>query len=257
MIPPASSVRSPLPLSLPPTRDAAPPWSLARTVTSAVDGLAALARSTLATAAQASAHRDDDVDRYMTGGAYDLALERVVAVAQRAIGARVAALHAGAEASGDPTPVPVVVFDIDDTLLSTHPRRRLESGATADAWPRAVGDHDAPLPPLGPVVRLHQQLLADGVRTVIITGRWASNKDATLANLYWAGVGGWDHALFRTVDSSDALLSARGYKERQRARLVAAGYQIVGIIGDQHSDMAYGAPGVVNVKLPNPLYTVY
>lgn len=256
MILSTSSVRSPLPLPPPPTRDAAPPWSLARTVTSAVDGLVALARSTLATAAQASAHRDDD-DRYMTGGAYDLALDRAVAVAQEAIGARVVALRAGTEASGVPAPVPVVVFDIDDTLLSTHPRRRLESGATADAWPRAVGDHDAFLPPVEPVVRLRQQLLADGVRTVIITGRWASNKDATLANLYWAGIGGWDHALFRTVDSSDALLSARGYKERQRARLVAAGYEIVGTVGDQHSDMAHGAPGVVNVKLPNPMYTIY
>lgn len=256
LVPSTRSPPLPLPLS-PSTGDAAPVWSLVQAAAATVDGLAALALSALATTAQASVH-GDDVDRYMTGGAYDLALDRAVAVGHEAITARISALCAHAEASGLPMPTPVVVFDVDDTLLSTHPQRRLQFGAAAEAGRDVIaGDESEFLPPLEPVVRLYRQLLADGARTAIVTGRWATDRHRTLANLYRVAVGGWDHALFRTAGSSDAHLSARAYKEHQRARLTAAGYEIVGVVGDQHSDMAYGVPGVVNIKLPNPAYTTY
>ncbi|AVK74499.1 Haloacid dehydrogenase [Pandoravirus quercus] len=243
-----------LPLPLPPTD--AGPVSFVQTAAAAIDGAVALALSALVTASRTLGNRNDnnDADRYMTGGAYDLALDHAVADGYRAIHARLSALRADAAASGGPAPVPLVVFDVDDTLLSTRSGHRLQPTVTMGSYATA---RDAFLPPLEPVVRLYQQLWNDGVRTAIVTGRWATESDATLANLYQVGVGGWDHALFRTPGATDAYLSARNYKQHQRARLTAAGYEIIGVVGDQHSDMAYDAPGVVNIKLPNPMYTIY
>lgn len=242
------------PLPLPPTD--AGPVCFVQTAAAAIDGAVALALSTLVTASCRLGNRNDDsdVEWYMSGGAYGLALEHVVVDGYRAIRAHLSALRADATASGGPAPVPLVVFDVDDTLLSTRSRRRLQPAVTMGPYGTA---RDAFLPPLEPVVRLYQQLWNDGVRTAIVTGRWATESNTTLANLCQVGVGSWDHALFRTPGVTDAYLSARNYKQHQRARLTAGGYEIVGVVGDQHSDMTYDMPGVVNIKLPNPMYTIY
>ncbi|ATE82117.1 Haloacid dehydrogenase [Pandoravirus salinus] len=242
------------PLPLPPTNRK--PSYFMQTAAAAIDGVAALALSTIVSASRTLGDRDDDaIERYMTGGTYDRALDHAVSVGYAAIHARLSALRADAATSRGPAPVPLVVFDVDDTLLST---RRDHFGRPATiAGSCAAATQDASLPPLDPVVGLYRRLWSDGVRTAVVTGRWASERDRTLTNLCRAGVGGWDHALFRTPGARDAYMSARAYKRRQRARLVAAGYEIVGVVGDQHSDMAYDVPSVVNVKLPNPMYTLY
>lgn len=191
----------------------------------------------------------------MTGGAYDRAVVQAIAVAESAIDARLSTLYNATATSEHAEPVPLVVFDVDDTLLSTHAGRRRQFAAYM-----AVQGADLPddhLPPIGPVVRLHQRLVERGVRTAIVTGRWSTERDATLANLCRVGVDRWDHALFRAAGTPDALLPAADYKRRQRARLTAAGYTIVANIGDQRSDLGDNDPGVVNVQLPNPMYTVY
>ncbi|QBZ80671.1 Haloacid dehydrogenase incomplete domain containing protein [Pandoravirus celtis] len=133
------------PLPLPPTD--AGPVSFVQTAAAAIDGAVALALSTLVTASRTFGNRNDnnDAERYMTGGAYDLALDRAVADGYRAIHARLSTLHANATASGGPAPL--VVFDVDDTLLSTRSGHRLQPTVTTGSYATA---RCAFLPPSNP-----------------------------------------------------------------------------------------------------------
>jgi hypothetical protein len=182
-----------------------------------------------------------NANAYMETGAYERDVRQIVDAIRGPILARAFALSKSTKGNT----APVVIFDIDDTLLSTcwGRRRRVCPGG----W----------LQPIEPVVDLHRQLRAAGVRTVLLTGRWTLQREQTLANLWRVGVAGWDHALFRDPRDASAYLLARDYKACQRARLAAAGYAIVAVIGDQHSDMAHDGPGgIIDVLLPNPFYTV-
>lgn len=210
------------------------------------------------------------IDAYMTSPTYDRFVESLCADATRAIDDRLRGLAGACAAAGvgnrarrgsrdlyafdaPRAPVPLAVFDVDDTLLSSHPGRRhrfathlLSSGARMPS---------AYLPPLDPVVRLYRSLRERGVRTAILTGRRSTNEAVTLDNLQWAGIDGWDHAIFRAVGTPEQHMDAVDYKSRQRARLAAAGYEIVANVGDQHSDLHGGNSGVA-VKLPNPMHTI-
>lgn len=208
------------------------------------------------------------VDAYMTSPTYDRFVESLCADATRAIddclrdldGARVAGARVR-RGSRDPYAaiavpserVPLAIFDVDDTLLSSHPGRRHRFAAHL----LSAGARMPPayLPPIDPVVRLYRSLRARGVRTAILTGRRSTNEAVTLDNLRWAGVDGWDHAIFRAAGTPEQHMDAVDYKSRQRARLAAAGYRIVANVGDQHSDLHGGNSGVA-VKLPNPMHTI-
>ncbi|AGO83643.1 Haloacid dehydrogenase [Pandoravirus salinus] len=210
------------------------------------------------------------VDAYMTSPTYDRFVESLCAEAMRAVddrmrglgearatGARVRRgsrdLHEAGPVAVPRAPVPLAIFDVDDTLLSSHPGRRHRFAAhLLSAGTRMPSAY---LPPLDPVVRLYRSLRARGIRTAILTGRRSTNEAVTLDNLRWAGVDGWDHAIFRAVGTPEQHIDAVDYKSRQRARLAAAGYEIVANVGDQHSDLHGGNSGVA-VKLPNPMHTI-
>lgn len=242
--------------------NAAPAWRLATPTPHATAAAPALLQQHDPAALKAA------VDAYMTSPTYDRFVESLCADATRAIddclrdltdtrvpGARVR------RGSRDPYaaiavpsgPVPLAVFDVDDTLLSSHPGRRHRFAAHL----LSAGTRMPPayLPPIDPVVRLYRSLRARGVRTAILTGRRSTNEAVTLDNLRWAGVDGWDHAIFRAVGTPEQHMDAVDYKSRQRARLAAAGYRIVANVGDQHSDLHGGNSGVA-VKLPNPMHTI-
>jgi hypothetical protein len=209
------------------------------------------------------------VDAYMTSPTYDRFVESLCADASRAIDERLRDLaQTGTDTTGGRVrrgsrdlfdlaharaPVPLAIFDVDDTLLSSHPGRRLRFAANLLA--SGVRMPSAYLPPLDPVVRLYRSLRDRGVRTAILTGRRSNNETVTLDNLRWAGIDGWDHAIFRAVGTPEQHMDAVDYKSRQRARLAAAGYEIVANVGDQHSDLHGGNSGVA-VKLPNPMHTI-
>ncbi|WBR14281.1 acid phosphatase class b [Pandoravirus kuranda] len=187
------------------------------------------------------------VDAYMTSPTYERFVESLCRDALRAITDVVHRLGPEQRRRA------AAFFDVDDTLLSSHPDRRHRFAT----WLLSTGQRmpAAYLPPLAPVVNLYNALRSMGVRTVILTGRRSTNEAVTLDNLRWAGVDGWDHAIFRTVGTPEQHVDAVEYKSRQRARLVAAGYVPVANIGDQHSDLNGGNSGVA-VKLPNPMHTI-
>nr|UDO48088.1 acid phosphatase class b [Pandoravirus massiliensis] len=187
------------------------------------------------------------IDAYMTSPTYEQFVE---SLCRDALGAVVDLMR---RLSPEQRRRAAAFFDVDDTLLSSHPDRRHRFAT----WLLSTGQRmpSAYLPPLAPVVNLYNTLRSMGVRTVILTGRRSTNEAVTLNNLRWAGVDGWDHAIFRAVGTPEQHIDAVEYKSRQRARLVAAGYVPVANIGDQHSDLNGGNSGVA-VKLPNPMHTI-
>jgi phosphoglycolate phosphatase-like HAD superfamily hydrolase len=190
----------------------------------------------------------DDIDAYMMDGPYDLYLESISANALRAIDRQLEV----ARRTGDTRP-PIVVVDVDDTVVSQH--RGLRNRFVRELEAQGVSVPPGFLPPLWPIVRLVQELRRRGVRIAILTGRHSTSEAVTLANLRWVGIDGWDHAIFRRVNTPEQFMPAAEYKSRQRRRLADAGYNIVANIGDQYSDIQGPHSGVA-VKLPNPMYVI-
>lgn len=178
---------------------------------------------------------------YMVSPAYERFVEQLCAEAMDAI-----ERHAATPAPG----LPLIVFDVDDTLVRSPKYAQQQYAAQL----MAVGKRMPPnhLPPLGPVVELYKWARKRGIRTAIITGRPETTEPVTVANLQWLGINGWDHAFFRPTNYNG---SAKPYKGGARSLLAAAGYRIVGNVGDQQSDLDGPHSGIA-VKLPNPLYQI-
>ena len=127
---------------------------------------------------------------------------------------------------------PMVIFDIDDTLLST------------------VGMGEAcflTLPRIKPVVEFYYWLKRKGYRIVLITARQENVEAITKANLQKEGIVGYDHLFTRNL--SDMYVPIGNYKLNKR-KMLSNQYDIVGNIGDQITDFYGGYSGRI-IKLPN------
>ncbi|KAF6255781.1 acid phosphatase [Scenedesmus sp. NREL 46B-D3] len=164
---------------------------------------------------------------------------------------------------------PLVVFDIDETLLSNMPQI-----LDPEAWPWEQWVAAAQAEPLQPMLALYTALCSHGYSIALVTGRHEASRNSTMANLQRAGYG----ALCSKHSSSssayvpccyDALLMrpandtrlASVYKPWARAQLLAGGrYVLAALLGDQFSDI--NGPGieagseVQAYKLPNPFYFI-
>ena len=143
-----------------------------------------------------------------------------------------------------------MVFDVDDTLVRTSKKAQQDFAAQMMALGRTVPR--GYLPPLAPVVDLYKWAKAQGIRTVLITGRPETSKAVTLANLEWLGIGGWDHTFFCDPTYHGPR---EPFKSRTRALMATDDYDIVANVGDQESDVRGPHSGVV-IKLPNPSYHI-
>jgi hypothetical protein len=81
----------------------------------------------------------------------------------------------------------------------------------------------------------------------------AATASATLLNLDHAGFQGWTKLVTRP--DNDTNHSIVPFKSGERAKIQAAGYTIIAIIGDQQSDIDGGA-AECSFKLPNPFYFI-
>lgn len=145
------------------------------------------------------------------------------------------------------------VFDIDDTLLSSYPTLSTNTPAflfSQSSFDAAATQCTATV--IEPVKELYLSLQRMGVATVLLTGRGESLRDATANCLRQAGLGGWETLILRQAGDTD---SASLYKAKARRGLVKAGWQIGPSVGDQISDMSYGALGR-GFLVPNPMYLI-
>ncbi|HPJ20635.1 MAG: hypothetical protein H6528_02305 [Actinobacteria bacterium] len=147
---------------------------------------------------------------------------------------------------------PAVIFDVDDTMLNNY-----EEYSTND--PAFSYDHakdvqfalECKATANVPVRRLYRQLVADGFRIGIITGRPQDQRSATRDCLRERGFQEWNTLITRT-DATSSLSSAR-FKAKARKSLQDKGWTIVASVGDQISDMSYGRLKY-GFLMPNSMY---
>ena len=158
---------------------------------------------------------------------------------------------------------PVVVFDVDDTLLSTWEVIRADDfgrvipGDCVNLPAGPCGwrewDLQARAPALPPSLQLYERAQELGATIFLITGRDEGQRDATQRNLEAIGYAGWA-ALIMTVPGTH-YDSAADYKTPHREAIEAMGYTIVANVGDQPSDLA-GGHAERTFQLPNPFYRI-
>jgi hypothetical protein len=164
------------------------------------------------------------------------------------------ALYRRSRACVTPAPAasgrPAIVLDIDETALSNYAglvATGFALGAAGDVVTAAAGAGTA----IGPVLDLYRDARRRGVAVFFVTGRPSAIASVTADNLRRVGYDqGWER-----LDTKPSGVGTLDYKRAARARIEAAGYDIVANVGDQESDLAGGHADRA-FKLPNPFYFI-
>jgi hypothetical protein len=146
----------------------------------------------------------------------------------------------------------VVVFDIDDTVLTTYPEMEAREFRTIPKLdiPFLL---DNPLPAI-PQTRDFFEYLVEtkGINVIFLSERQSVLHRSTVNNLEQQGFHHYSRLIMRGKDES--LGSCFDFKSRWRKRIVAEGQDIICCVGDQQSDLCGGNTGLA-VKIPNYLYS--
>jgi predicted secreted acid phosphatase len=118
--------------------------------------------------------------------------------------------------------VPVVIFDIDGTLV--------------DFWTQEA---------IEPTIDFYNKIIKLGYHTIILTARLKDMKNQTIKKLNQIGIKNYDQIIFR-----DYLFeNIADYKLNQRKKL-ATNYDIVANVGDRITDFKGGYNGKI-IKIPS------
>ncbi len=146
----------------------------------------------------------------------------------------------------------VVIFDVDDTVLTDYKEAKAMSFGYIPKL-----SHEwiikANAPEIKEVKRLYDYLVKRGFRIIFMTGRKFNEHEATIENLKKRGFNTFDKLIVR--QEHELKLIAVEYKSFRRKELSKEGYEIVGTIGDQFSDLEGGFSGY-KIKLPNYKYMI-
>lgn len=145
-----------------------------------------------------------------------------------------------------------VIFDIDETALSSYEyRKKYDFGYVPAIWDKWVSEAKAPA--IKNVKRLYDFLVSKGFNIIFLTGRKDYMYESTYKNMQNAGYTRFDTLIVRNHD--EYKLTAAEYKSHKRAELAEKGYNIVGDVGDQLSDLEGPYHGI-KVKIPNYQYLI-
>jgi predicted secreted acid phosphatase len=145
-----------------------------------------------------------------------------------------------------------VIFDIDDTAISNYDFiKSMDFGSVPSLWRSYMAEGKAPV--ISEVKALYDFLVSRRIKIIFLTGRVYSYYDGTYKNLINAGYTNFDTLIVRSREQ--AGLSASNFKSIERLVLTDLGFNIIGCIGDQESDLEGSNTGI-KVKLPNYLYFV-
>lgn len=149
---------------------------------------------------------------------------------------------------------PAIIFDVDETALTSVPRGR-ECGFQSISELEHLWLVSASAPAIPGVLRLFQWVRENRpeVEIFFLSGRRKKEFHATQFNLKREGFYPYSRLIVR--EEVDNYTTMALYKLEQRRELEEQGYTIVATIGDQWSDFDGGHTGYV-VKLPNYLYTI-
>lgn len=145
----------------------------------------------------------------------------------------------------------MAVFDVDDTLLSSYPVNVTNDPPFSyDPQRSDAAVRDCSTPVIQPVRQAYDILRSWGVATAIVTGRPENQRNDTLACLAAGGMPEWDAVHLRPIGDAGP---AATFKYDVRTDLISRGWRIGPSIGDQVSDMSFGALGR-GFLLPNLRY---
>jgi len=182
---------------------------------------------------------------YVESGSYDRETAEVAALAGSWIRQRAARTKPGERL--------VVVFDIDETVLSNLPHMREQDfGYVPDLWNVWVDKGTAAAIPSFRGV--YDEAIRLGVQVVFVTGRRdPADRPGTERNLRAEGMGTYLRLVLSQAADKGVPTAER--KRRARAALEREGYVVIASIGDQWSDLQGGHAERV-FKIPNPFYLI-
>jgi acid phosphatase len=144
----------------------------------------------------------------------------------------------------------VVVFDVDETALNNYGlAKQMDFGYVYELNKKWNQELKAPAIPQ--VKMLYNYLLNKGAKIIFLTGRNSSEYEVTYKNLIQAGYTGFDTLITQREDEQN--LKNEEFKSKKRTELAEMGYDIIGTVGDQWTDLEGSYTGI-KVKIPNYLY---
>lgn len=145
-----------------------------------------------------------------------------------------------------------VIFDVDETALNNYGlAKMMDFGYVYDL--NKKWNEELKATAFKPVKDLYDYLLNKGFKIVFLTGRNSNEYDVTYKNLIKEGYTEFDTLI--TQNKEDQKLKSQEFKSKIRTELTNKGYQIVGTVGDQWTDLN-GPYSGIQIKLPNYLYEV-
>lgn len=146
----------------------------------------------------------------------------------------------------------VVIFDVDETALNNYGLAlQMDFGYVYDL--NKKWNEELKAPAIKETQDLYFYLLNKGFKTIFLTARNSNEYDVTYKNLIQEGYSGFDTLI--TQSKEDQKLKSEEFKSKVRTELTAKGYEIVGTVGDQWTDLN-GPYSGIQVKLPNYLYEI-
>ena len=145
-----------------------------------------------------------------------------------------------------------VVFDIDETALDNYGlAEQMGFGYMYEMNKKWNAEMKAPA--IKQVKVLYDFLLSKGAKIIFLTGRNFPEYEATYENLKKAGYPVFDTLITQIGD--EKKMKTKEFKSAKRVWLVQQGYEIVGTVGDQWSDLEGEYHGIL-IKIPNYLYLI-
>jgi acid phosphatase len=146
----------------------------------------------------------------------------------------------------------VVIFDVDETALDNYGlAEQMGFGYVYEMNKKWNAELKAPAIPQ--VKELYVFLISKGSKIIFLTGRNFYEYEVTYQNLKKEGYSVFDTLITQIGD--ETKMKAKEFKSSKRVWLTEQGYEIVGTVGDQWSDLDGEYHGI-QVKIPNYLYLI-
>ena len=146
----------------------------------------------------------------------------------------------------------VVIFDVDETALNNFELAE-KMGFGYVYQMNKIWNAEGKTPAFPQVKELYDYLLSKGAKIIFLTGRNFPEYEATYKNLKFAGYTVFDTLITQIGD--EKKLGNGEFKTAKRIELTKKGYDIIGTVGDQWSDLEGDDHGI-QVKIPNYLYLI-
>ena len=180
----------------------------------------------------------EEVKQYYTSGKFDKELTKVIDEAKEKFSKVEIKKNS------------VVIFDIDETALNNFGLAE-KMGFGYVYQMNKEWNAEAKTPAFPQVKELYDFLLSKGAKVIFLTGRNFPEYEATYKNLKYAGYTVFDTLITQIGD--EKKLGNGEFKTAKRIELTKKGYDIIGTVGDQWSDLEGDDHGI-QVKIPNYLY---